>query len=59
MGVEERLRKRNTETDEVIKKRLEIAKSELMTKDEYDYLVVNEDGKHIETAEKVYSIIRK
>lgn len=57
--VEYRLRKRNTETDEVIKKRLEIAKDELMTKDEYDYLVINERDKQVETAEKVYSIIKK
>ena len=35
--VEYRLRKRGTETEEVIKKRLEIAKEELKTKDEYDY----------------------
>ena len=57
--VEYRLRKRNTETEEVIKKRLEIAKEELMTKDEYDYLVINERDKQVETAEKVYSIIKK
>lgn len=57
--VEYRLRKRNTETDEVIKKRLEIAKEELMTKDEYDYLVINERDMQVKTAEKVYSIIRK
>ncbi len=57
--VEYRLRKRNTETDEVIKKRLEIAKEELKTKDEYDYLVINERDMQEETANKVYSIIKK
>ena len=56
--VEYRLRGRNTETEEVIKKRLEIAKEELKNKDEYDYLVINERDKQIETANKVYSIIK-
>ena len=37
----------------------EIAKEELMTKDEYDYLVINERDMQVETAEKVYQIIRK
>ena len=57
--VEYRLRKRNTETEEVIMKRLEIAKEELKTKDEYDYLVINERDMQVETAEKVYRIIKK
>lgn len=57
--VEYRLRKRNTETEDVIMRRLEIAKEELKTKDEYDYLVINERDKQIETAEKVYHIIKK
>ena len=56
--VEYRLRGRNTETEEFIKKRLEIAKEELKNKDEYDYLVINERDKQIETANKVYSIIK-
>lgn len=57
--VEYRLRKRNTETDEVIKKRLEIAKEELANKDEYDYLVINDRDMQVETAQKVYSIMKK
>lgn len=57
--VEHRLRKRNTETDDVIKKRLEIAKTELLTKDEYDYLVINERDKQEETAKKVYEIMHR
>ena len=57
--VEYRLRKRGTETEEVIKKRLEIAKEELKTKDEYDYLIINERDMQEETAKKVYSIMKK
>lgn len=57
--VEYRLRCRNTETDEVIKKRLEIAKDELKNKDEYDYLVINERDMQVETANEVYRIIKK
>lgn len=57
--VEYRLRKRGTETDDVILKRLDIAKDELRNKDEYDYLVVNERDSQRETANKVYSIIKK
>ena len=57
--VEYRLRKRNTETDEVIKKRLEIAKDELSNKDEYDYLVINERDMQRETANKIYDIMKK
>ena len=57
--VEYRLRKRNTETEEVIKRRLEIAKEELKTKDEYDHLVINERDMQKKTAAKVYNIIRK
>ncbi len=57
--VEHRLRKRNTETDDVIKKRLEIAKTELLTKDEYDYLVINERDMQEETARKVYEIMHR
>lgn len=53
-----RLKKRNTETDEVIAKRLEIAKAELETKGEYDYIVINERDKQLETAERVYQIIK-
>lgn len=41
--VERRLRKRNSETDEVIKKRLEIAKSEMEHAKEYDFVVCNDE----------------
>jgi len=41
--LEERLRLRNTETEEHIKKRIEIAKSEIKYIPYYDYIVVNDD----------------
>lgn len=40
--LEERLRSRGTETEESIKRRLEIAKEELSRACEYDYIVVND-----------------
>lgn len=41
--LERRLRGRNTETEEQIKKRLDTAKLELSAKMEYDISLVNED----------------
>jgi len=38
----ERLRKRNTETDELIQKRLEAAPHEMARMSEYDYIVLND-----------------
>ena len=42
-ALEERLRGRGTETEEVIKLRLDNAKKEIKYWDEYDYLLVNKD----------------
>lgn len=39
----ERLKNRKTETDEQIKKRLKAAKTELSLKNEYDYIVINDE----------------
>ncbi|MDH7603451.1 MAG: guanylate kinase [Melioribacter sp.] len=55
--LKERLKKRNTETDEDLRKRLERAQMELSYKDKFDYVVENinlEDAK-----EKVKKIIEK
>ena len=41
--LESRLRGRGTETDEVIKARLEQSKNELACFEEYDYVVINEN----------------
>ncbi len=41
--VEERLRKRGTETDEVIAKRMRRAAEEAADMDAYDYLIINDD----------------
>lgn len=54
--LENRLRSRGTDSDDEIKKRLEIAKSELMRACEYDYIVENDDLK--EAVDDVMAIIR-
>jgi guanylate kinase len=41
--LERRLRRRATDTDEVIAQRLKVARSELAHYDEYDYLIVNDE----------------
>lgn len=56
--LEQRLRDRGTETEENIRKRLETAKTELANKEIYPYIVVNEDGKAMEAALKIYNIIK-
>lgn len=50
--LERRLRRRATDTDEVIARRLKVARSELAHYDEYDYLIVNDDF------EKAYDALR-
>lgn len=55
--LKERLTNRNTETDEDFKKRIERAEMELSFKDQFDYVVVNND---LNTAkEEVKKIIEK
>ena len=56
--LEKRLRGRGTETDEVIRWRLERAKEEIKLLPKYDYSVVNEDGKSGECADAIYGIIK-
>ncbi|MBQ2810206.1 MAG: guanylate kinase [Clostridia bacterium] len=56
--LERRLRSRGTETDEIIVRRLARAREEVALIGDYDYSVVNEDGKIDECAELVYSIIK-
>ena len=41
--LEQRLRRRATDADEVIAQRLKVARSELAHYDEYDYLIVNDE----------------
>lgn len=55
-ALEERLRTRGTETEEVIKERLEKASRELMQAASYDYIVVNDDVNN--AADKIMAIIR-
>ncbi len=55
--LEARLRGRGTETEDVIRWRLERAKEEILLLPDYDYSVVNEDGKSDLCAEALYRII--
>ena len=52
-----RLKNRNTEDEEVIKVRLETAKKEINENFIYDYIIVNENNKSLETAQKIYKIV--
>ncbi len=54
--LEERLKKRGTESSEVIKRRLEIAKKELQMADQYDFQVINDNLK--DTVKEVKAIIQ-
>ena len=53
--LENRLRNRGTDSEEVIQKRMEQAKSEISHFNEYDYIVINEDIE--ETFKQIQSII--
>lgn len=54
-----RLKNRNTESEDVIKVRLQTAKKEIKERRIYDYIVVNENGKSEEASEKIYDILNK
>ena len=53
---EKRLRGRNTECEEVIKKRLEIAKGEMAHAKEYDYVVCNDSVEN--AANRILDILK-
>ncbi len=53
-----RIKKRGGTDEKLIKKRLEIAKEELKQAKNYDYQVVNYEGKMNETVDKVVDIIK-
>ena len=55
---ESRLRSRGTETEEKICERLCRTREELKQADAYDYVVYNHDGKAMDAAEDILSIIR-
>ena len=55
--LESRLRGRGTETEEVILRRLEQAKKEIVLIPEYDYAVVNENGGWKKAADDVRDIV--
>lgn len=55
----ERLKNRGTETEDVIRTRLETAKNELANQDIYDYIVINEHGKSMDACMEIYKIINE
>lgn len=55
--LEERLRGRNTESEEVIQERMARARKEVARVDSYDYVVYNHDGKAAEAADIIRLII--
>ena len=57
-SLEKRMRGRGTETDDVIKWRLNRAKEEIKLIGNYDYSVVNNDGEAEKCAELIYDIIK-
>lgn len=57
-SLEERLRGRKTESEEELKKRLEIAESEIPQIAHYDYCVINPDGRLQHTVTHIQAIIK-
>jgi guanylate kinase len=58
-ALQKRLTLRGTETPEQLQVRLRNAEIEMAAAPEYDYVVVNEDGKIDQTVEQIAEIIRK
>ena len=58
-ALKERLATRGTETPEQLAIRLRNAEIEMAAAPEYDYVVVNEDGKIDETVDQITDIVRK
>jgi len=59
--LEKRLRGRGKDSEEVIQKRLKTAKEEMKDAEQnpiYDHIIINEEGKLDQTANRVVSIIK-
>lgn len=54
-----RLKNRNTEDEETIRVRIETAKKEIAENDIYDHIIVNENNKSLEAAQKIYDIMHE
>lgn len=53
--LEARLRKRGTETEEAVQKRLKTARTEILEAEQYDYVVINDQPER--AAEQVHWIV--
>jgi guanylate kinase len=58
-SLEERLRRRATDSDEVIQRRLRVALEELAHHDEYEHRIVNDDIEHAYRALRAIYLIRR
>ena len=56
-ALEQRLRKRNTETEEQLRIRLANAREEMRRQEEFDYLVFNDENRLDDAAERVKAIV--
>ena len=56
--LEERLRGRATEPDDVIQKRLQRARDEVILASEYDYIITNYDNKENDAADDIIAAVR-
>ena len=57
--LEKHLVDRATDSSEVIQQRLEVAKTELQNLHQWDYLIMNEEGKLHESAQALISIVKQ
>ena len=57
--LEQRMRKRATDAEEVILKRLEVAKEEMEHLEQWDHVLLNDEGKLDEASQELMSIIEK
>lgn len=54
-----RLRNRNTETEDIINIRIETAKKEIKENHIYDHIIVNENNKSLEAAQEIFNIMKE
>ena len=57
--LEKRLRSRNSESDDIINKRLKEASKEIMKMNDYNYVVFNENGKIDEAVNSIYDLMNR
>ncbi len=56
LTLENRLRKRGTESEEVIAKRMETARNEILIASRYQHILINHEGKAMQVADAILSL---